>query len=273
MSQRAPKGHGVREPERPRMAILSDMLQFKHHTCARGSTVEKPFLIDLAVALGIPNPGRYKKDDLLGLIYRKTTGRVSPPLGHPRSIYSAGTTVTDKALQAIIDGVRRRGLAKVSLVDGAPATRIAIAQAEVSPRNDPFDALRVPDDRKKALRAVAAQRAEADFRRRVLTAYGNRCAITGCDVQEALEAAYIDSATTRARTATSNGICLRADLRRLWDAGRLAVHESTYAVMLDENMIGTDYGLAAGDPIRPTEDAKDLPSSAGLQRHREWCGL
>ncbi|HEV2891451.1 MAG TPA: HNH endonuclease signature motif containing protein [Frankiaceae bacterium] len=247
------------------------MLQFRHHTCARGRTVEKSFLVDLATALGIANPSRRTKDALLGAIFTAATGEVSPPLGHPGSIYSRGSTVTDDALQRIIDGVRERDLAKVSLVDGAPATRIAMAAARTE-EPDPFQRLAVSDVRKDELRAAAAQLEELEFRDLVLAAYGTRCAITRCDVQEALEAAVIDPAY-EPRYAVTNGICLRADLRRLWDAGRLAVHEATHTVMLNENMIGTEYGLDVGMQIRAPENARDVPSSVALQRHREWCDL
>lgn len=273
MAARARKGEGAREPERPRMAILSEMLAFRHHDCARGSTVEKPFLVDLARALGIPNATGYAKDPLLGAIYTRATGRVSPPVGTRGSIYSTGTTVTDRALQAIIDGVRENGLAKVSLTDGAPAARIAVAEAELDTAVDPFDPLELADERKQALRSVTVRSGQGAFRHRVLAAYRNRCAITGCDVQETLEAAHIRPYSGPRSNDVSNGICLRADLHRLWDTGRLAVHEATLEVLLDADMIGTDYSLLAGEQIALPGEASQHPSSKALQQQREWAGL
>lgn len=273
MATRARKGEGLREPERARMAILSEMLQFRHHDCGRGSTVEKPFLDDLAVALGIPDPGDYLKDELLGAIYTLTTGKVSPPRGTPGSIYSTGTTVTNPTLQKIINGVRGRGLARVSLTRGAPAVRIAVAEAEISPDSDPFDPLDLADERKHALRSVTVRSGQGAFRHLVLTAYGNRCAITRCDVQETLEAAHIRPYSGPSSNVAANGICLRADLHRLWDTGRLAVHESTHEVLLDAGMIGSDYSFLVGEIIALPEKASQQPSSAALQQQREWAGL
>jgi hypothetical protein len=274
MSPRAKKGEGIREPERPRMVILSEILQFPHHTCSRGSTVEKPFLADLATALGVTNPNGYNKDPLLGACYTAATGKVSPPLGEPGSIYSEGTTVTDDALQQIIDGVRAKGMVLVSETDGAPAVRIALALAEIDPASDPFDPLTLSDERKEALRSIKVRSGQGAFREAVLRAYGNRCAITGCDVQEVLEAAHIRPYMGPKSNVVANALCLRADLHRLWDTGRLAIDESTHEVLLDADMIGTDYSLLAGEPLmilpdKPTQH----PSSKALQQQREWAGL
>jgi hypothetical protein len=266
---RTSRGEGLREPERPRMAILSEMLQFKHHTCARGRTVEKAFLVDLATALGIANPARRTKVALLGAIYTAATGLVSPPAGHDGSIYSAGGTVTEATLQKIIDGVRECDLAKVSLVDGAAAARISRAEQRIAEAADRH-ALRRDDDDTADPEDVVPD--ESSFHYAVLGAYGTTCAITRCNVQEVLEATVIHPEPEH-RFRITNGICLRADLRRLWETGRLAVHEATHHVLLDEKMIGTEYGLDAGVAIRVPENARHVPSSVSLQLHREWCGL
>jgi hypothetical protein len=273
---RAKKGEGAREPERPRMAILSELLQFPHHDCSVGSTVEKPFLVDLVKALKVEYPpNSFTKDAHLGAAYTAATGKVSPPLGEPGSIFSKGTTVTDEALQAIIDGVRANGLAVVSPVDGAPAVRIALAEAEIDPDADPFDPLNLSDERKSALRSVKVRSGQGAFREKVLRAYGNRCVITGCDVQEALEAAHITPYKGNKSNHASNGLPLRADLHRLWDTGRLAIHEASLEVLLDAGMIGTDYSFLAGTDIRDRlpEEAAQHPSSAALEHQRKWAGL
>lgn len=96
-----PKGHGKRERERPRMAILSDLLGFPHHDCARGSTVERAFLADLVTALGGDPVGG--KDALLTQAVRLATGRVPGP-----EILSRGGTVKDSTLQLVIDGLTSR---------------------------------------------------------------------------------------------------------------------------------------------------------------------
>jgi putative restriction endonuclease len=250
------------------MAILSEMLQFPHHTCARGSTVEKPFLVDLAGALGIPNPRSLTKYELLDAAHLLVHGRPMPD-----EHKSTGSTVTDRALQAIIDGVIASRLSKVSLTDGGAAARIAVARAETGLDEDPFDPLVLSDERKTALRSIKVRSGQRAFREALLRAYGGRCAITGCDVAEALEAAHITPYRGPRTNVVPNGLCLRADLHRLWDTGRLAVHESSHEVLLDASMIGTDYSLLAGDTITLPANPRDHPSSTALEAQRRWCGL
>ena len=59
------------------------------------------------------------------------------------------------------------------------------------------------------------------FRRALLLAYEGRCAINGCDVEPALEAAHV--ADWRSGNDAGAGILLRADLHRLFDDGLLVI--------------------------------------------------
>ena len=62
---------------------------------------------------------------------------------------------------------------------------------------------------------------QAAFRRAVRAAYGDRCAITGCDVVPALDAAHI--ADWHLENDAGAGILLRADLHRLFECGLLVL--------------------------------------------------
>ena len=57
------------------------------------------------------------------------------------------------------------------------------------------------------------------FRRAMLEAYGGRCALTGCDVADALDAAHV--ADWRFENDVGAGILLRVDLHRLHERGLL----------------------------------------------------
>lgn len=65
---------------------------------------------------------------------------------------------------------------------------------------------------------------QAEFRRAVLQAYGGRCALTGCNVESALEAAHVPDADWRDQNDAGAGILLRADLHKLLDAGLLVIN-------------------------------------------------
>jgi hypothetical protein len=273
---RIPKGHGSREPERPRMAILSELLRFPHHTTARGSTVERAYLVDLADAVGLTGAAEMTKYQILDAVH----GLLFEGAPMPGEYLSTGSTVTDDALQSLINGINRLGLTKVSLAEGGAAARIAVAAAQAAPSRedppqpeDPFDHLLLADERKTALRTVRVRSGQGAFREAVLRAYEGCCAITGCDVTEALEAAHIRPYTGPRTNVVPNGISLRADLHRLWDTGRLAVHESTHEVLLDAAMIGTDYSLLAGQEIRLPIEGRHQPSALALEQQRLWAAL
>ena len=62
------------------------------------------------------------------------------------------------------------------------------------------------------------QRAQAEFRNMLLAIDDGRCALTGETCQEALEAAHIVPVQYGGQEVPSNGILLRADLHRIYDA-------------------------------------------------------
>lgn len=250
------------------MAILSELLTFPHHDCARGSTVERAFLDDLVASLGYSGPRLANKDLVLMKCIELATGT------YPGAdVLSTGGTVKDESLDLIIEGVLSHGLQRILLNAGAPATRVAVARAQIDPQVDWFDPLELDDERKQSLRAVTVRSGQGAFREKVLRAYGGRCAITRCDVTEALEAAHITPYKGPKTNVINNGICLRADLHRLWDTGRLAVDESTHMVLLDAAMIGSAYSEYVGEKIDLPIEPGDAPSSQALEQQRLWAGL
>lgn len=268
--RRALKGQGSQEPERPRMAVLSDLLGFPHHKCARGSKVQRSFLEDLARALDVPAPEKVRtKEQLLTLAAQKATkGDFKMDL-----IISPGGqgTVKNEALDVVIDGVRAHGLAKA--VGGGIAARIA-ANLQAAQRDDAdeaFEALELCEERRASLRQVLVP-SHSKFRAAVVAAYPG-CALTGCLTDAVLDAAHIRPGEGRKPNATTNGICLRADLHRLWDYGLLAVHERTHQVLLHQQVTDTAYLALASTHISLPADSRHWPDAAALQLHREWCGL
>ena len=59
------------------------------------------------------------------------------------------------------------------------------------------------------------------FHKDLLAAYRGRCAVTGCGIEELLDAAHLRS--WRAGNEVSDDILLRADIHRLLDAGLLTI--------------------------------------------------
>jgi putative restriction endonuclease len=137
----------------------------------------------------------------------------------------------------------------------------------------PFDPTSVEDGRRRIQADIVARQGQGRFRRHVLAAYKARCAITGCDVEAALEAAHISPYRGAQTNAVQNGLLLRADLHTLFDLGLLAIDEASMKVVLHPSLVTSSYGDFAGKPVRMPEAAGAGPSREALAAHRAAAGL
>lgn len=126
---------------------------------------------------------------------------------------------------------------------------------------EPFDPKDKTDGRKKIERLVAVRQGQSRFRDDLLQAYGGRCAITGCTIEEILQAAHIMPHRGEHTNHVQNGLLLRADLHTLFD--------------LDILRIDADYRISTPDCIRAhldlpnaitnlPDNEEDLPSRDAL---------
>ncbi len=147
----------------------------------------------------------------------------------PRSLIAAqrsGTRVSDDVAAEL-----ERRLAPV-LLSGTPA--VTSKEAD-DPAYDPASAA---DERERAMRAICIRRGQPAFRAILLAAYDGRCAVTGCDVEEVLEAAHISPYSGPSSDNVCNGLLLRADIHTLFDCGLLAFDPETRQVMLADRLGG-----------------------------------
>jgi hypothetical protein len=127
-----------------------------------------------------------------------------------------------------LDAAERGQQAKIHST--TPADRIRWRR--LSELQSPFSA------RKRQLIERAARRQEI-FRERLLM-IDPECAITGERQTESLEAAHVVSVASGGRDIESNGILLRADLHRLYDAGLFNIL-STGRIRLSKELISPYY--------------------------------
>lgn len=143
-----------------------------------------------------------------------------------------------------------------------PVSPIGSEQAD-----DPsFDPDSVEDLRERALRAIRIRRGQPAFRSMLLEAYGCRCVMTGCAVEDVLEAAHITPYFGSVTNHTSNGLLLRADLHTLFDCGLLAVDPSTRTVVVAHRLKLSSYGKIAGRSIRAPKNPLNSPSTKNLEK-------
>lgn len=97
------------------------------------------------------------------------------------------------------------------------------------------------DHRTVALREIKQRKGQAKFRQALLEAFNHKCAITGCDIIEILEAAHINPARGIKDNHVSNGLLLRADIHTLFDLQLLGIHPETLKIHLKKEVNKSPY--------------------------------
>lgn len=116
---------------------------------------------------------------------------------------------------------------------------------------------------------IWSRRGEPDLRQRLLDAWDSRCAISGCDVVDALEASRILPAIND--QSLRNALLLRADLHTLFDLFLLSIDPTSQRIHIAPRMVSC-YGDLDGLLLRQPVHSGAQPHSRYLQRHySEWC--
>ncbi|MSQ13700.1 MAG: HNH endonuclease [Dehalococcoidia bacterium] len=136
-----------------------------------------------------------------------------------------------------------------------------------------FEPDSIVEGRERVLASIVRRRGQPEFRLGLLSAYRGRCAITGCDAVEVLEAAHIVSYKGPETNHPANGLLLRADIHTLFDLGHIAIDSGTMTVVVSSNLESTSYADLKGKPLRLPKDERLHPSKAAFDRHRARVGL
>lgn len=129
----------------------------------------------------------------------------------------------------------------------------------------------VEDQRDRVLASVVQRRGQQEFRRALLEAYGNKCAITDCDVVDVLEAAHIYPYMGEATNFVSNGLLLRADVHTLFDLKLISIDPYAMRVCVAPTLSGSDYWGLSGKPFAGPSAGDESVDQGQLQRHRASC--
>lgn len=120
---------------------------------------------------------------------------------------------------------------------------------------DPTDDM---DARERVAALIARRQGQPAFRRKLLNAYGNRCAISGCDCADALEAAHIRPYRGKHTNHIKNGILLRGDLHTLFDLGKIRI-DPDYRVRVCDELQSTVYKEYSGKRLTLPKHENDWP--------------
>jgi hypothetical protein len=97
-------------------------------------------------------------------------------------------------------------------------------------------------ERKRVVREVLERPNQREFRRNILEAYRSTCIITGVQQETVLEAAHIKPVKHRGSDLIFNGICMRADVHRLFDANHLKILPNGNIRLSEEARKRENYG-------------------------------
>ena len=146
-------------------------------------------------------------------------------------------------------------------------------QAKISEDSKPFNPSSIEDGRSWIVRQIAQRWGQSKFRKNLLKAYDERCAITGCDVTDALEAAHIFPYKGDKTNHVTNGLLLRADIHTLFDLGLIAVETENFTVVVNHRLRASSYGELEGVKLRTTTKTRYKPNKEALDRHRSIAQL
>lgn len=108
---------------------------------------------------------------------------------------------------------------------------------------------------------------QSTFREKLLELY-RKCAVTREDYPLVLEAAHIDPYIGESSNYPQNGLILRSDVHKLFDANLLAI-DTNYHVKLSNILAGTSYERFENEPIVLPENKNFYPSEDALKRRIE----
>lgn len=136
------------------------------------------------------------------------------------------------------------------------------------PSGQAFEAEDIPltgsDDDEYRQQTIKSRRGQRRFRQVLLTAYGGRCVVTGCRVEDLLEAAHITPHSEHTDYRASNGLLLRADIHTLFDLNLLVIDEF-YRVRVSEQLRYSEYWTYNGRTLdRFPDKSIDQPSRDAL---------
>ena len=133
-----------------------------------------------------------------------------------------------------------------------------------SPSFDPKD---IEDGRRRVLREVYRRQGQQTFRRKLMKAYGTRCAISGEATEWVLEAAHITPYLGTKTNAVTNGLLLRADIHTLFDLALISVEPDERKIRVSSTLAGTQYAKFQGKKLAEPRTASLRPSTAALREH------
>ena len=127
------------------------------------------------------------------------------------------------------------------------------------------------DARKRILASIVCRQGQSKFRRKLIKAYKGKCAISGSDVEQALEAAHIIPYNGKQTNNTSNGLLLRADLHTLFDLKLITIDPDTMKVLISPQLMETQCQAFSQKELMLPDNESEKPGTEEIRNHYKRC--
>jgi hypothetical protein len=122
-------------------------------------------------------------------------------------------------------------------------------------------------ERRRRLGEIASRPGQRQFSETIRRNYGSKCAVTGCRVAEALEAAHIRTVERSDNNDPINGILLRADIHALLDAFLITFTPDGKGIEVGPDLTDPTYEMLHQIEVAaPVHGPR--PASAHIEHHR-----
>ncbi len=181
---------------------------------------------------------RYDQSTKYDLLYR---GHRYPP----KAIYNVALK---RALGENDKTGNARGLAGGKAVNNP----LRLLGFEVVPKSKLEADLDIPDAGADdyAQRTIAYRKGQTKFRSLLKAVYEKSCAITGCGVDEILDACHVKPYSDVKDYAVSNGILLRTDIHTLFDVGLIKICPDDMRAYVHRSITDAEYRKLDGTLVR-----------------------
>jgi len=148
--------------------------------------------------------------------------------------------------------------------------KLAVLQDNLN-SNGYFNPESIEDARERTTTSIARRQGQPKFRSDLLKAYQGRCAITGFNAEQALEAAHIYPYKGNDTNKVWNGLLLRADIHTLFDLYLITVHPETKEIHIAPELKSTSYSELHGKKLSLPKDESLSPRREVLEWHYQQC--
>jgi len=201
------------------------------------------------------------------LIFRQGT-KFHARFAYLNQLTQLGASVVPTELLSHIKGISTAPDALLSAFNIPAQTLVETFEEQDGEEHDePFNPANIIDGRQRVFSEIVRRLGQQAFRNKLLSAYGNQCAVTRCTTEWVLEAAHITPYLGIKTNAVSNGLLLRADIHTLFDLSLISIEPHHIKIRVSSLLAGSQYvELDGREPAFPRSLAIQ-PSRAALEQH------